>query len=80
MASGIPAGARVRQDRGKAVGDHAASGANVARAMWQAADHEDEAFGPKRRGFVDGALVVVNCRLPSRGISRPGTCRRGNSR
>ena len=62
------AGARVRQDRGEAVGHHTARSSDVPRAGRQAADYQHKALRPEGRGFVYRALVVVNCRLPSGSI------------
>ena len=56
--------ARVRQDSGKAVGDHFMGRAQVARAFGQTAADEHDALAAEHGRLVDHALVVVDDRLP----------------
>ena len=54
-----PCGARMRQDRRHAVGEHAARRLDVARTLRQSAADQDEAIGADRRGLRLARVIKV---------------------
>src|SRR5947209_19777482 len=58
----------MRQNGRHAVREHFSRGLDVARTFGNSATDEDDAVRADRGCFVDHALVVVDRRLPARGI------------
>ena len=59
------ASARMRQHGGQSVGDHGARRRNILGRRRKTTHDHHQTIGAERRGFVDGALVVVDGGRPS---------------